>query len=45
MSLNSLFTTYSSKGSARRALEEVGFKVSKLAGPKGKREMINAIKT
>lgn len=37
-----LLTTYSSKGSVRRALQEIGFKVEKLEGPKGKREMINA---
>ncbi|MCB9202382.1 MAG: tRNA (5-methylaminomethyl-2-thiouridine)(34)-methyltransferase MnmD [Flavobacteriales bacterium] len=44
MKKNGLLTTYSSKGSARRALEKVGFKVEKLAGPIGKREMINAWK-
>lgn len=39
-----LLTTYSSKGSVRRALQELGFTVTKLAGPPGKREMINAVK-
>ena len=38
-----LLTTYSSKGSVRRALHELGFEVQKLEGPKGKREMLNAI--
>ncbi|RQP11441.1 MAG: peptidase [Chryseobacterium sp.] len=38
-----LLTTYSSKGSFRRILQDVGFEVTKLAGPRGKREMINAI--
>ena len=42
MKKNGLLTTYSSKGSVRRALQEIGFKVEKLEGPKGKREMINA---
>lgn len=39
-----LFTTYSSKGSVRRILQELGFEVEKKPGPPGKREMINAIK-
>ena len=39
-----LFTTYSSKGSVRRILKDLGFEVEKVPGPKGKREMINAIK-
>lgn len=43
MKQGGLLTTYSSKGSVRRALQELGFEVEKLAGPKGKREMINAI--
>lgn len=44
MNANGLLTTYSSKGSVRRILEELNFKVEKKAGPPGKREMINAIK-
>lgn len=39
-----ILTTYSSKGSVRRALIEVGFKVEKKPGPPGKREMLIAIK-
>lgn len=39
-----LLTTYSSKGSVRRTLQELGFEVAKKPGPPGKREMINAIK-
>lgn len=39
-----LLTTYSSKGSVRRILTELGFEVEKKAGPPGKREMINAWK-
>lgn len=38
-----LLTTYASKGSVRRTLLELGFQVEKLEGPKGKREMLNAI--
>lgn len=43
MRKGALLTTYSSKGSVRRNLMELGFEVEKLEGPKGKREMINAI--
>lgn len=44
MKTGGLLTTYSSKGSVRRALKELGFEVEKLAGPAGKREMMNAVK-
>ena len=44
MEMGGLLTTYSSKGSVRRILEELNFKVEKKNGPPGKREMINAIK-
>lgn len=44
MSDDSLLTTYSAKGSVRRILQTLGFTVEKLAGPPGKREMINAWK-
>ena len=44
MSKNGLLTTYSSKGSVRRILKELNFKVEKKQGPPGKREMINAVK-
>ena len=44
MTSGGLLTTYSSKGSARRAMQSVGFEVEKLIGPKGKREMVNAWK-
>ena len=43
MNKNGLLTTYSSKGSVRRILKELGFLVEKKPGPPGKREMINAI--
>ncbi len=35
--------TYSAKGSVRRALEVVGFRVEKRPGPPGKREMLVAV--
>ncbi|MDO5615003.1 MAG: tRNA (5-methylaminomethyl-2-thiouridine)(34)-methyltransferase MnmD [Cruoricaptor ignavus] len=44
METNGLLTTYSSKGSVRRILESLNFKVEKKQGPPGKREMINAFK-
>ena len=36
--------TYCSKGEIRRNMEAAGFKVEKLPGPKGKREMVKAMK-
>jgi tRNA U34 5-methylaminomethyl-2-thiouridine-forming methyltransferase MnmC len=39
-----VLVTYCSKGSVRRALQGAGFRVSKLAGPPGKREMVRAKK-
>lgn len=44
MNINGLLTTYSSKGSVRRVLQDLNFKVEKKQGPPGKREMINATK-
>ncbi|MGP1500853.1 tRNA (5-methylaminomethyl-2-thiouridine)(34)-methyltransferase MnmD [Bergeyella cardium] len=44
MGEGALLTTYSSKGSVRRALKELGLEVEKKDGPPGKREMINAWK-
>ena len=44
MKSGGLLTTYSSKGSVRRILTALNFKVEKKSGPPGKREMINAIK-
>ena len=41
---NGVLVTYSAKGSARRAMQAVGFMVEKLPGPPGKREMLRAIK-
>ena len=41
---NGILVTYAAKGSVRRAMQEVGFKVERLPGPPGKREMLRAIK-
>lgn len=41
---NGVLVTYSAKGSVRRAMQKVGFKVEKHPGPPGKREMLKAIK-
>jgi tRNA U34 5-methylaminomethyl-2-thiouridine-forming methyltransferase MnmC len=43
-SVNGIFVTYSAKGEVKRNLEGCGFKVSRIPGPPGKREMIRAIK-
>ena len=40
----SILTTYSSKGQVRRNLTEAGFRVEKLTGPPGKRDMTRAWK-
>ncbi|PKP25352.1 MAG: SAM-dependent methyltransferase [Bacteroidetes bacterium HGW-Bacteroidetes-2] len=37
---NGVLVTYAAKGSVRRAMQKVGFKVERLAGPPGKREML-----
>lgn len=39
---NGKLVTYCAKGQVRRDLQKVGFKVERLKGPKGKREMIRA---
>lgn len=39
-----LLVTYCSKGDVRRVMETVGFKVTKIQGPPGKREMVRAFK-
>ena len=42
--IGGVLVTYSAKGSVRRAMQHVGFKVEKLPGPPGKREMLRATK-
>lgn len=44
MSSQTLLTTYSSKGLVRRNLKAAGFRVEKIPGPPGKREMTRAYK-
>lgn len=39
-----ILTTYCAKGIVRRTLQAVGFKVERLAGPLGKREILRAIR-
>jgi tRNA U34 5-methylaminomethyl-2-thiouridine-forming methyltransferase MnmC len=40
-----ILVTYCSKGSVRRALQTAGWKVEKLAGPPGKREMVRGVRS
>lgn len=44
MKVNGVLSTYCSAGHVRRAMQEAGYKVSKLPGPPGKREMLRAVK-
>ncbi|WP_111706391.1 tRNA (5-methylaminomethyl-2-thiouridine)(34)-methyltransferase MnmD [Lutibacter citreus] len=44
LKVNGVLVTYSAKGSVRRAMQAVGFKVERLPGPPGKREMLRAVK-
>lgn len=44
MNIGGVLTTYCVKGDVKRALKECGFKIEKLKGPKGKREILRAIK-
>lgn len=45
LSVNGVLVTYSAKGDVRRRLLSSGFKVERLPGPLGKREMLRGIKT
>jgi len=42
---NAVFVTYSAKGEIRRRLQRCGFKMERLPGPPGKRQMLRGIKT
>lgn len=44
LKVNGVLVTYCAKGSVKRALKEVGFKIESIPGPPGKREMTRAIK-
>jgi len=39
-----ILVTYSAKGIVRRAIQHVGFELERIPGPKGKREMIRAVR-
>ena len=39
-----VLVTYAARGAVKRSMQEVGFRVEKLAGPPGKREMMRAFK-
>ena len=44
MNYDSVLVTYCSSGQFKRDLKSIGFKVDVLPGPKGKKEMVRAIK-
>lgn len=44
MKPGSMLVTYCAKGSVRRLMEGIGFRIEKLQGPAGKREMVRAWK-
>lgn len=44
MKAGGILSTYSCKGIVKRALKAIGFKIEKLPGPPGKREILRAIK-
>lgn len=44
MTEDAVLVTYCSKGDVRRAMMAAGFRVEKLPGPSGKREMLRAVK-
>jgi tRNA U34 5-methylaminomethyl-2-thiouridine-forming methyltransferase MnmC len=43
MKRGGILTTYSTKGTVKRALASAGFKIEKLPGPPGKREILRAV--
>jgi tRNA U34 5-methylaminomethyl-2-thiouridine-forming methyltransferase MnmC len=45
LALGGILVTYSAKGQVRRNMVEAGFKVDRLPGPPGKREMLRAVKS
>ena len=45
LKIDGIIVTYAAKGSVRRAMQAVGFKVERLPGPPGKREMLRGIKS
>lgn len=41
---NGVLATYSTKGTVKRSLKSAGFSIEKLPGPRGKREILRAVK-
>ncbi|MDR0603306.1 MAG: tRNA (5-methylaminomethyl-2-thiouridine)(34)-methyltransferase MnmD [Bacteroidales bacterium] len=44
MKSHGVFVTYSTKGNVKRALKQTGFRIEKLPGPAGKREILRGFK-
>ena len=44
LKLNGVLVTYSAKGSVRRTMQNIGFKVERINGTVGKREMLRSTK-
>ena len=44
MNLNGILVTYCAKGVVRRTMQSTGYRVERLPGPPGKREMLRAVK-
>lgn len=44
LKFNGVLVTYSAKGSVRRTMQNIGFKVERINGPVGKREMLRSTK-
>ncbi|HPB57747.1 MAG TPA: tRNA (5-methylaminomethyl-2-thiouridine)(34)-methyltransferase MnmD [Bacteroidales bacterium] len=44
MKPNGVLVTYSTKGTVKRVFKEAGFKIEKIPGPPGKREILRALK-
>ena len=45
MKIGGILVTYCAQGHARRAMLSVGFTVTKVEGPPGKRHMLRAVKS
>ena len=42
--VNGVFVTYSAKGEVRRNLASIGYKMERIPGPPGKKQMLRGIK-
>jgi tRNA U34 5-methylaminomethyl-2-thiouridine-forming methyltransferase MnmC len=45
LKINGILVTYSTKGTVKRNLKSAGFTIEKLPGPRGKREILRAVKS